>query len=79
MLIRTINNTNSMWTKVVRDSMTVLSLSAVLFVANDACNANLCTVNNNKHSAGNNNKNNNWPRRAAADAADSYMYRGGVM
>lgn len=68
-----------MWTKVVRDSVTVVSLSAVLFVANDACNANLCTVNNNKHSAGNNNKNNNWPRRAAADAADSYMYRGGVM
>lgn len=79
MLIRTINNTNSMWTKVVRDSVTVVSLSGALFVANDACNANLCTVNNNKHSAGNNNKNNNWPRRAAADAADSYMYRGGVM
>lgn len=68
-----------MWTKVVRDSVTVVSLSGALFVANDACNANLCTVNNNKHSAGNNNKNNNWPRRAAADAADSYMYRGGVM
>lgn len=69
-----------MWTKVVRDSVTVVSLSAALFVANlHACNANLCTVNNNKHSAGNNNKNNNWPRRAAADAADSYMYRGGVM